>query len=50
MCQILIFIADFIKSKFGIKTDGAKDAVFKEEAVKIIEVKETVVRERKQNL
>ena len=34
----LIFIAIFIKGKFGIKTKKAKDYVFKEEPLKIIEV------------
>ena len=44
---ILIFIANFIKGKFGIKTKEAKDNVVIEEPVKIIEVKATVVREGK---
>ena len=44
---VLIFIANFIKGKFVIKTEKAKDAVFHEEPVKIIEVKDTVVKERK---
>ena len=44
---ILIFIANFIKGKFGIKTEGAKEAVVKEETVKIMEVKNTVVKEAK---
>ena len=34
---VLIFIVNFIKVKFGIITEGAKDAVVKEELVKIIE-------------
>ena len=38
---ILIFIANFIKDKFVIKTKGAKDNVFKEEPVKIIKVEDT---------
>ena len=42
---VLIFIANFIKGKFGIKTEEAKDIVGKEEQVKIIEVKDTVVKE-----
>ena len=37
---VLIFIANFIKEKFGIRTEEAKDTVVKEEQVKIIEVKE----------
>ena len=44
---VLIFIANFIKSKLGIKTREAKDTVVKEMQVKIIEVKDTVVEERK---
>ena len=43
---VLIFIANFIKGKFGIKTEETKDTVVKEEPVKIIELK-TVVKERK---
>ena len=44
---VLIFIANFIKGKFGIKTDETKDNVVKGEPVKIIEVKNTVVKEGK---
>ena len=44
---VLIFIANFIKGKFGIKTEETKDTIFKGEAVKIIEVKDTVVKEAK---
>ena len=44
---ILIFIANFIKGKFGIKTGLAKDTFVKEEPVKIIEVKGKVVKEGK---
>ena len=44
---ILIFIANFIKNKFGIKTEETKDTVVKEEPVKIIEIKDTVVKEIK---
>ena len=40
---VLIFIANFIKGKFGIKTEETKDTVVKGEPVKIIEVKYTVV-------
>ena len=36
---ILIFIANFIEDKFGIKTDETKDIVVKEELVKINEQK-----------
>ena len=38
-----IFIANFIKGKFGIKTEEAKDTAVKEEPVKIIELKDNVV-------
>ena len=39
---VLIFIANFIKGKFGIKTQETKNTVVKGEPVKIIEVKDTV--------
>ena len=45
---VLIFIANFIKGKFGIKTEEIKDIVVKEEPVKIIELKNTVVKEGKE--
>ncbi len=44
---VLIFIANFIKGKFGIKTEETKDTVVKREPVKIIELKNTVVNEGK---
>jgi hypothetical protein len=44
---VLIFIANFIKGKFGIKTEETKDTVVKGEPLKIIEVKDTVVKEGK---
>ena len=44
---VLIFIANFIKGKFGIKTEGTKDAVVKEEPVKIIEVKNNAIKKGK---
>ena len=44
---VLIFIANFIKGKFGIKTEETKDTLVKGEPVKIIEVKDTVVKEGK---
>ena len=43
----LIFIANFTKGKFGIKTEQTKNTVVKEEPVKIIELKNTVVKEGK---
>ena len=44
---VLIFIANFIKGKFGIKIEQAKENVVHKEPVKIIEVKDTVVKEGK---
>ena len=44
---VLIFIANFIKGKFRIKTGETKDTVVKEEQVKIIEVKDTAVKKVK---
>ena len=44
---VLIFISNFIKGKFQIKTEEIKDTVVKGESVKIIEVKDTVVKEEK---
>ena len=44
---VLIFIANFIKGKFGIKNEQAVDTLIKEEPVKVIEVKETLVKEGK---
>jgi len=44
---ILIFIANFIKNKFGIKTEETKGTLLKGEPVKIIELKNPVVKEGK---
>ena len=44
---VLIFIANFIKGKFLIKTEKAKETLVHEEPVKIIEVKDTVYKEGK---
>ena len=44
---VLIFIANFIKAKLGMKTEEIKDTVIKEEPVKIIEVKDTAVKKGK---
>ena len=44
---ILIFIANIIKGRFGIKPEEVKNTVVKEEPVKIIEVKDTLVKEEK---
>ena len=44
---ILVFMANFIKGGFGIKTEEEKVNVVKEEPVKIIEVKDTLIKEEK---
>ena len=44
---VLIFIANFIKGKFEIKTEETKDTVVKGETVKIIELSNTLVKEGK---
>ncbi len=44
---VLIFITNFIKGKFGTKTEEKKDTVVKEEPVKIIEIQDNVVKEGK---
>ena len=44
---VLIFIANFIKGKFGIKTEETKDTVVKGEPVKNIELSNTLVKEEK---
>ena len=41
---VFIYIVNFIKGKFGIKTEEIKNNVFKEEPVKINELKNTVVK------
>ena len=44
---VLIFIANFVKGKFVIKTEEAKDTVVKAEPVKIIKVNDSVLKEGK---
>ena len=44
---VLIFIANFIKGKLGIKTEEAKETVVKEEPLKIIKLKNSVIKEGK---
>ena len=44
---VLIFIANFMKGKFGIETEETKDHEVKEEPVKNIELKNAVVKEGK---
>ena len=41
---VLIFMVNFIRCKFGIKTNKAKDNVVNVETAKIIEVKDTLVK------
>ena len=41
---VLIFMANFIKGKFGIKTEETKNTVVKCEPVKIIEEKNILVK------
>ena len=44
---ILIFIANFIKGKFGIKTEETKETVVQGEPPKIIQLKDILVKEGK---
>ena len=44
---VFVYIENFIKDKFGIKTEKVKNTVIKEELVKIIEAKDTAVKEEK---
>ena len=44
---VLIFISNFIKDVFGIKTEETKDTSVKEEPVKNFGLKNTVVKEGK---
>ncbi len=44
---VLIFIANFIKGRFGVKTEEIKDTELKEDLVKIIDVKDNLVKEDK---
>ena len=43
---VLIFLANFIKGKFGIKTEEVKDNLVNEELVKIIVVKDIASKEK----
>ena len=45
---VLIFIVNFIKDKFEIKTEEVRDTLVKKEPVKIIEVKDNLVIEGKE--
>ena len=47
---VFIFIINFIKSKFGIKTEETKDILVQEEPFKIIKLKNTAVKERKSEI
>ncbi len=42
---VLVFIANFIKGKFVIKNEKAKETLVHEEQVKIIELKDKVFKE-----
>ena len=44
---VLIFIANFIKGKFRVKTEEIKETLAKEEPVKIIDIKSAVIKEDK---
>ena len=44
---VLIFLANFIKVKFNIKSEKAKNTIIKEELVKIIEVKDVAIKKEK---
>ena len=44
---VLIFVANFLKGKFEIKTEEVKNTMVKEELIKIIDVKDTVVNKGK---
>ena len=44
---VLFFIANFMKGNFEIKTEKIKDTLVKGELVKIIELKDAIVKERK---
>ena len=44
---VLIFITNFIKGKFVIKTEKAKETLVHAEPVKIIELSNTLVKEEK---
>ena len=44
---VLIFIANFIKGRFVVKTEEIKDNELKEDLVKIIDLKDTLVKEEK---
>ena len=44
---VLIFLANFIKGKFGIETEEKKDVLVKDEPVNIIEQKNILVKEGK---
>ena len=44
---VLIFIANFIKGKFGVKTQKLKNTIIKEEPIQIIDLKNSIVKEEK---
>ena len=44
---VLIFIANFVKGKFGIKAKEVNEPEVKKEPVKVIEIQGTIVKEEK---
>ena len=50
MYLIISLIVNFVTGKFGIKAEETKDTFIKEDPVKIIEVKDTLVKKGKGNL
>ena len=47
---VLIFIANFVKGKFGIKAKEVNEPEVKKEPVKVIEIQGTIVKEEKANV
>ena len=45
---VLVFVANFIKGKFGIKIEESKENIVNGEQVKIIEEQDTVVKDGKE--
>ena len=47
---VLIFIANFVKGKFGLKAKEVNEPEVKKEPVKVIEIQGTIVKEEKANV
>ena len=47
---VLIFIANLVKGKFGIKAKEVNEPEVKKEPVKVIEIQGTIVKEEKANV